>query len=454
MAKLSHILPLSLALMMASAQVCLAETRAEGAIHAASDTRIADLPAGHWATNATQVVVANNILALDADGSFQGNRALSTAELAKAMDGLATTAENIASKGANTPLRASIASLPSGSGVSRLELSQSLANFLDACASQGLVAIAAPTHDAGRFKDLGASVPASVITVVDTYKVMSGHPDNTFHPNDQVTRFQMAAISLNVLNAMRMAPIAQLPVVRIIETAAVAPEPIIVLVPEKPAVVVAAGPTVRPNFRAKAPFHLDWQAVNSNNVTGGNPFGVVPFEGMITAYQGPLMLQNVTNLRVNVFQDNMVDSEFRVGLSELKLGMFQAIPYVGALVGLGTSVQTIGTQYDSYVGATYGGILSMMPTDTIELHAQLGQSALLAGGRFNSQFQPTAYPNALGSMLSSYGVGADFYVAPNMCLSFGVNTWQDPASLRSGNDDAAGGVINTLGGSVGLGSTF
>lgn len=450
-AKVSFALSLALGAILCTAQVALAETRAERNLRPAGDTRIADLPAGHWATNATQVVLANDILSLE-DGAFRGDRLLSGPDLAKAMNALTATAEAIASKGNNAELRAAIGHVGTMQGpITRSQLAQTLASFLDACASQELVAIAAANNDASRFNDLGAAVPAAVSTVVDKFKVMTGYPDNTFRPDVQVTRYQMAAIAHNVLNTMRMAPIAQLPVV----VAATTPTIIVMQPPAgEPIEVITLPPAGRLNFRERAPIHLSWQAVNSNNVSNGTPFAAIPLEGMFTNYNGPLMLQNVTNVRVNVFENNMVDSEFRAGYSGFKWGMLQAIPYVGAHVGLGTSAPAGGTQYDSYGGATYGGIISVTPNDVLEFHAQAGQTQLLSAGRFNSAFQPVAYPNALGSALTSYGVGGDFYIARNICLSLGVNTWQNPTSLRVGDQTNLLGVVDTFGANLGVGSSF
>jgi hypothetical protein len=443
--------------VLCSAQIALAETRGEAVLKPAGDTRIVDLPAGHWATNATQVVIANNIITLD-DGAFQGDRLLTADELKQAMDTLASTAEAIAAKGANTKLRAAIGNVETGNGpITRLRLAQTLSRFLDACASQELVAIAAANHDASRFKDVGASVPPAVSTVVDKFKVMTGYPDNTFRPDGEVTRYQMAAISYNVLNTMRMAPLAQLPVAA--PTQAAGPTYIVVQPPtpeaSEPTLIVPAGPLTRLNFRERAPLHVSWQAVNNTNVSTGAPFASIPISGMFTAYNGPLMLQNVTDVRVNVYQTNQVDTEFRAGYSGFKYGMFQAIPYVGAHLGLGTSAPAAGSvQYDSYVGASYGAILSVTPNDVLEFHATAGQTQLLSAGRFNSSFQPQAYPNALGSVLTNYGVGADFYVAPNIALTLGFNNWQNPASLASGNQTNATGIINTMGANLGIGSKF
>jgi len=451
-AKLSTILSLAIGAVLLTSAPALAQTRGESVLKPASGDRVADLPAGHWATNATQVVLANRILELGEDGTFNGDRKLSGAELSAAMASLASTAEAIAAKGSNASLRRAIGRVPTADGpITRLQLAQTLSSFLDACASQELVAMAAANNDASRFKDVGASLPPAVTTVVDKFKVMTGYPDNTFRPNDQVTRFQMAAISLNVLNAMRMAPLALLPV------AAPLPPTVIVVqqpAPVEPVEVLPVLPSVRLNFRERAPFHLAWQAVNTNNLTSGAPFATIPLTGTLTAYNGPLMLQSVTNARVNVAQTNTIDEELRVGFNGLKGGMFQAIPYVGAHLGLGTSGQTTGIQYDGYVGGTYGAIFSMLPTDTLEFHAQVGQSQLLGAGRSNSSFQPQAYPNALGTVLTSYGVGADFYVAPNICLTLGLNNWQNPASLAVGNQTNASGVIDTMGVNFGAGSRF
>ncbi|MFN3429257.1 MAG: S-layer homology domain-containing protein [Candidatus Sericytochromatia bacterium] len=458
MAKTSIILSLAVSAVLFTAQAASAETRAEAVLKPAGDTRIVDLPAGHWATNATQVVLANAIITLD-DGAFQGDRLLTASELKHAMNTLASTAEAIAAKGHNTTLRAAIGEAPTGDGpITRLRLAQTLASFLDACASQELVAIAAANKDASRFKDVGASVPPAVSTVVDKFKVMTGYPDNTFRPDGEVTRYQMAAIAYNVLNTMRMAPLAQLPV-----AAPAAPsQPTVIVVqqpapaadPVEPAEVVPAAPAGRLNFRERSPIHLSYQAVNNNNLASGAPFATVPLEGSLTMYNGPLMLQNVTDVRVNVFQTNTVDTEFRAGYSGFKWGMLQAIPYVGAHLGMGTSAPANSIQYDSYVGASYGGILSITPTDNLEFHAQAGQTQLMAAGRFNSSFQPQAYPNALGSVLTNYGVGADFYIARNIALTLGFNSWQNPASLSVGNQTNATGVTSTFGANVGIGSSF
>ncbi|MDB5095980.1 MAG: hypothetical protein JWM80_401 [Cyanobacteria bacterium RYN_339] len=455
MAKISFTLSLALAAVLGTSQAAMAMTYGETVLKPASDVRVADLPAGHWATNATQVVLANDILALD-NGTFQGDRVLSPAELEYAMSRLATTAEEIAAKGVNTELRAAIGNAPTGDGpVTRLKLAQTLASFLDACASQELVAIAAASQDASRFTDVGAGVPKAVDKVVDKYKVMTGYPDNTFRPAVEVTRYQMAAIAYNVLNSMRMAPLALRPVVTVTNepsgTTIIVQRPGTETQATLPVEVVTPG---RLNFRERAPLHLSYQAVNTNNVSNGTPFAAVPVEGMLTIYNGPLMLQNVTDLRVNVTTSTAVDSEFRMGYANLKSGMFQLIPYVGAHLGLGTTAPAGGIQYDSYVGGSYGAIFSVTPNSVLEFHASLGQTQLLGAGRFNSTFQPLAYPNALGSALTNYGLGADFYVAPNICLTLGANNWQNPTSLASGNVTNALGVVDTMGLNLGIGSRF
>ena len=44
-----------------------------GTRESAADVQIADLPAGHWATYATQIAVANNLVTLE-NGQFMGDR--------------------------------------------------------------------------------------------------------------------------------------------------------------------------------------------------------------------------------------------------------------------------------------------------------------------------------------------------------------------------------------------
>lgn len=436
---------------MDTQQAAPAQTRGEAAIRM-DRVRIADVPAGHWATNASQVAVANNILSLR-DGEFHGQDAVTLNELRHAMEAIATTGENIAAKGVNQQLRAAIGALPdSETHITRLQLAQGLSRLLDAAASQQLVALGAPKSEATRLKDLGGAVPPAVVSVVDKYKVMTGYPDGTFKPENTVTRYELAAISLHVLNMMREAPIAMQPA---------EPSTTVVVVPpeaeEEEIAEVPAEPTSRLGFRENAPVVLSWQALNVNSIqntqAGAGAFNVIPVQGMFTGYQGPVMLQNVTNFRYSAF-NNVLDTEFRLGFSDLKLGMLQLIPYVGANLGLGTSVPNASTQYDTYVGATYGGILSLMPMDNLELWGQAGQSALLAGGRWNQNFQAINYPQALGAALANYGVGLDFYVSPNIALTLGFNGTQQPTNLSTAANLADGGVISTYGGNIGLGFGF
>lgn len=414
----------------------------------ASDVQIADMPGGHWATHATQVAVANNILSLEGN-TFNGDRELTAGELNQAMQALIVTAENIAGKGALTYLRAELGVLPNDqANVSRLQVSQALARFLDAANKHELVALAAPTLTATRFKDMGAAVPAAVATVVDKYKVMTGYPDLTFRPSQAVTRFQMAAISKEILDDMRQAPIAMMPIEQ-------APPTIVVVPPAvEPEPEIVAAPLSRPNFRANAPIALSWQALNATNLA--NPdraFNVIPVNGMLTGYQGPLMLQGIANFRYDLYANNLLDTEFRLGYSDLKWGMVQLIPYVGANVGLGTAIPS-NTEYSTYAGATYGGLLSVMPMDNLEIWGQAGQSALLAGGRWNQNFQMQNSISSVGTFLTNYGVGADFYVSPNIALTVGLNNWQMPLDLYVANGNFSGSVIDTLGGNIGVGFSF
>lgn len=414
----------------------------------ASDVQIADLPGGHWATHATQVAVANNVLSMEGN-TFNGNRELTAGELNQAMQALIVTAENIAGKGALTDLRAELGVLPNDTAkVTRLQVAQTLSRFLDASSKNGLVALAAPVATATRFKDLGAAVPAGVETVVDKYKVMTGYPDLTFRPQQAVTRYQMAAISKEILDDMRQAPLAQKPV-------EVAPPTVVVVPPAaEPEPEIEAAPLSRPNFRQNAPIALGWQALNATNLS--NPdraFNVIPVNGMLTGYQGPVMLQGIANFRYDLYANNLLDTEFRVGYSDLKWGMVQLIPYVGANVGIGAAIPS-STEYSTYAGATYGGLLSIMPMDNLELWGQAGQSALLAGSRFNQNFQSMGSISSVGTFLTNYGVGADFYVAPNIALTLGVNNWQMPLDLYVANGAFSGSVIDTLGGNIGVGFSF
>lgn len=408
-----------------------------------SDVQIADLPGGHWATNASQVAVANNVLTLE-NGAFHGDRDLTTTELNQALQSLVVLAENVAGKGALTDLRVELAAIPmTDERVSRLVLAQTLARFLDAANKHGLVALAAPSETASTFKDLGAAPPPAVSMVVDKFKVMTGFPDLTFRPSTAVTRFQMAAISKEILDDMRMAPLAQMP----IETPTV-----VVVPPEEPE--IAAAPLARPNFRANAPIALGWQALNYTNIL--NPaagFTVIPVNGMITGYQGPVMLQGIANFRYDLYSNNMLDTELRIGYADLKWGMVQLLPYVGGNIGLGTAIPG-QTQYSTYLGVSYGGVLSVMPMDNLEIWGNLGQSALMSGARWNQNFQPLNYINSVGTMLTNYGVGVDFYVSPNIALTVGLNNWQMPLDIYTAQSAFSGSVVDTIGGNIGVGFGF
>jgi len=425
-------------------------TRAD-LIKGTSDVQIADLPGGHWATYASQIAVANNLLTLE-NGQLMGDRELTADELHHAMDSLVNTAENIAGKGALPDLRQELGVVPTGSqAVSRLEVAQTLTRFLDASNKDGLVAMAAPRMQASTYKDL-PQVPPAVEAVTDRYKIMAGYADHTFRPNAAVTRYQLAAIGKQVLDFMRTAPIAQQPLA-----------PTVVVVPQEQIPEVAAAPLVpqpRKNFRANAPIALSWQAINQDNITNMNngsgfgAFGVIPVSGMFTGYSGPIMLQNVTNFRYNVYQSNLLSSDFRVGYANWKLGGWQLIPYIGANLGIGASMPSGNTQYDTFVGASYGAILSWLPTNFVELHANAGQTAMLGAGRWDQNFGALAYPSALGSFMTNYGVGADFYVQPNIALTLGLENWQAPSDLATANTGFSGNMLNTLGGTVGLGFRF
>jgi hypothetical protein len=421
-----HPFALAAVLVLATASAGHVETRADAAVHPAGDYRVADLPAGHWATNATRIAIANNVLRFDLQGAFHGDRLLTPAELEAALEALAETAEHIAAKGRISLLHGATTRVSLGhQTVTRLELAEALASFLDAAADEELLAQSAPTYASQGFKDLADPSPA-VAQVVDAYKVMAGYPDNRFRPAEPVTRYQFAAIALEILNAMRMAPLAQQPVFLVMAVEATPPPPVIVTVPAAcPPVAPVPTPTpARLSFRERAAWHLAWQAANADNLTAGPAFGAVPVAATVTGYPGAFFLQDVTHARLDAGSLRTLDTELRLGLSTFKWQQFQALPYLGAQAGLGGSA-------GGYGGPTYGGILSVLPTEQLELHARVGQGAMLAG--------------AWGTFLNSYGAGADLYLGPKLCLSLGLDAWQNPEAT---------GLVTTLGGSLGLGASF
>lgn len=478
MAKKMMAIPLTLAVVLgvqtagfAQQQPMMDQQRTGAdAIRMNESVRVADLPAGHWATSATQVAVANNILSLE-NGQFNGEQRLTRDQLRQAMESLVNTAENVAAQGALPELRAAIGVLPTGSQpITRLELSQALARFLDAANRQELVAVGAPRNEAHRYTDL-SQVPPAVASVVNRYKVMTGFPDNTFRPNQAVTRYQMAAIASHILRDMAEAPIAQAPQPQqppIVVQPAEPQPPSIVVVPGEEPDVIAVEPEMPAelNHRERIPVHIGWQALNTNNlgiggISGlpntqfgqgqGGAFNVIPGSLTLTGYQGPVMLQMANNFLVDLYQSNSLNSELRLGYSDLKYGMVQLIPFVGATLGANVAP---GYNYTGYTGVNYGGILSLMPMDNLEIFGSFSQTALLGAGRYNSNFQPINYPNAMGAAVSNYGLGADFYVSPNIALTLGVNTFQLPAQFASAGNLQAGGVNNVFGGNIGVGFGF
>ncbi|MEB3284574.1 MAG: hypothetical protein VKN33_04745 [Candidatus Sericytochromatia bacterium] len=455
MANKNHWLSLSLAICLGSGAPALAQRENQSPpgiradyIRSFPDAMIADMPGGHWATHATQVAVANNVLQLEED-LFKGERALTTRELHGALQALASTAENIAGKGILRDLRGAVESVPQTDQlVNRIALAQTFARFLDAANQNGLLALGEPTTAASRFRDMGATVPPAIISVVDTYKVMTGFRDMTFRPNEIVNRYQLAAVATQILDDMRQAPLAQQPV-EAPPTVVVVPEPV---EPEPEAEPEPAAP--RDNFRANARVVLAWQALNYGNLLSDPAsLSTIPVSGMFTTYAGPVMFQGVSNFRYDMYTNNLFDTELRVGYSDLKWGMLQLIPYVGTNLGVGTAIPG-QTEFSTYLGATYGGILSLTPVNNVEIWGSLGQSALMGAGRFNSAFQPLAYLGTAGTLLTNYGVGLDLYLTPNLALTLGLNNFQLPSDLYVAPTAFSGGVLDTLGGNVGLGFSF
>ncbi|MEB3196877.1 MAG: S-layer homology domain-containing protein [Candidatus Sericytochromatia bacterium] len=406
------------------------------------DTMIADLPSGHWATHATQVAVANGVLPLE-EGEFRGDRQIVFAELHQALAALVVTAENVAAKGMIPELRAAVEAVPQvEQPVNRIQVAEATSRFLDAANQHGLIALAEPGMTAPLFKDLAPSVPPSVTSLVDTYKVMTGYKDMTFRPQEIVTRYQLAAIATQILDDMRRAPLAQRPI-EAPPTVVVVPEPVVPEPVEK-----------RPSFRANAPVALTWQALNYGSVLSTTPtLSVIPVSGMLTGYAGPLMLQGVGNFRYDIFGNNGFDSELRLGYGDLKWGGLQLIPYIGANLGLGASLPG-QSPLATYVGGSYGGIVSALPMDNVEIWGNLGQSTLLAGGRWGQNFQSLGALSTSGTLLTNYGFGVDYYVTPNMALTFGMNNFQLPADLQVAQTGLSGTTLDTLGGNVGLAFGF
>jgi hypothetical protein len=451
-----------LTLMLLPMVVVATPVWAELALPSGTDLLISNLPDTHWANTATRMAVANNIMMLE-NGSFNGDRILTETELKIAMTSLSTTLETLGHKGVNKSITAMVNGLSdTSSPVSRMRLAQSLSRFLMMAEKENMVAVGMTRSESYKYTDIGSRIPESVKTVVDRYKVMTGYPDKTFRPSRPVNRYEMAAITSEMLKMLREAPVASVPRDISDDMAIVTPKidvPAIVTPPRDSldrtlSNIDKSLTSRRVSFRQNAPVFLSWQAANINNIqNSAQPFNVVPVQGMFTLYRGPFMLQNVTNFRYNFLQDNLLDSELRLGLSELKAGAFQFIPYVGANAAAGASIRSNLTQYDTYAGLTYGGIVSVMPVKNLDLFANFGQSALLSAGRFGQDFFLFQNVNPANLALSNYGVGLDYYIAPTMALTLGVNTWQQPQNLRLGNAFNAG-VTNTVGGNLGLGFAF
>ena len=113
--------------------------------------------------------------------------------------------------------------------------------------------------------------------------------------------------------------------------------------------------------------------------------------------------------------------------------------------GLRVTINRIGNVYGRRAGRE-----DKLPPVMLGSHIDSVPTA----GRFDGTFAPKGYPSAVGTALTTYGVGGDFYIARNICLSFGVNSWQNPTSLRVGDQTNALGITDTLGANLGVGSSF
>lgn len=203
------------------------------------DHAFKDVPAQHWAADAVaEMAVKRSLMRAFADDTFRGDQPFTRAQFAESLlvliDELETLSKTSWREGppasytlsdvpAASPERAHINTVvneyrlwegvPSISRdhfypeqtVTRSEVAQVIRNLLHLGEAKGAVLARDPRDPKNRFKDLKPSEWAyqAILGVDQRYRVMIGFPDVTFRPEDELSRFQYAAVGRATFDIIR-----------------------------------------------------------------------------------------------------------------------------------------------------------------------------------------------------------------------------------------------------------
>ncbi len=201
-----------------------------------------DVPASHWAADAVaEMAISRSLMASYADDTFRGEQPFTRAQFARSLMVLLDEVEaisktswrdgapsdfNLADVPADLPDRKQILTLVNdyrlwtdvptisrdhfypGQTVTRQEVASVVRNLLALGDAKGVVFARDPRKVdelQNRFKDIKPSEWAyqAILGVEQKYRVMIGFPDVSFRPEDELSRFQYAAVGSATFKVIR-----------------------------------------------------------------------------------------------------------------------------------------------------------------------------------------------------------------------------------------------------------
>ncbi|HEY9765719.1 MAG TPA: S-layer homology domain-containing protein, partial [Chroococcales cyanobacterium] len=191
-----------------------------------------DVPAGHWAENAIEEVAINrNLMQGYPDYTFRGEAKFSRQDFVLALKGLVQELETISKtswKKTEKTKNASFKDLKEQGAISflldyglfegvlksdafeanhpvtRFELAKVIHNLLKLAEKKKVLEPSAPPTK-NPFSDLSPSDPfySEVLDLAVSYRVMVGFPDGTFRGEEELTRYQFAAVCAQTFPLIR-----------------------------------------------------------------------------------------------------------------------------------------------------------------------------------------------------------------------------------------------------------
>lgn len=203
------------------------------------DHAFKDVPAQHWAADSVaEMAVKRSLMRAFGDDTFRGEQPFTRAQFAESLmvliDELETLSRTSWRDGA--PAKYSLSDVPAAAPerghiatvvndyrlwegvptisrdhfypnqtVTRSEVAQVIRNLLNLGEAKGAVLARDPRDPHNRFKDLKPSEWAyqAILGVDQRYRVMIGFPDVTFRPEDELSRFQYAAVGRATFEIIR-----------------------------------------------------------------------------------------------------------------------------------------------------------------------------------------------------------------------------------------------------------